>query len=336
MAEYVTPSTIHLLPPHEHLSTDLRAIRNNGDLHVSFAWLGHGAIMHQSRAVEFLDLLQHLNATDSEFKMADNYFSLLSNIIPEVWFDQGIELGGGQAFTVGVEGDVRNKFHILQAAHYLDSLLACEDYPCDTRKKPFLHNKRSSPSSTLVDVQRAPCAGRPCLLETRMKVLPSTIVHHGEHAAEILDLEEDQRANYLGRPPSFAVDGRPATAFVSLEDAKAEDYIMLDMLTDVGHAWSDLTLVWLVPPSTQVVLSQCVFEMSLDGHAWAKSQDSLSCTEAVPIFDDAEQPLELTECSVKMNANSSAASVRFLKAYLPQDVAQRWAVHEIWVRGIRK
>jgi hypothetical protein len=45
--------------------------------------------------------------------MADNHFSVSKKDHPETWFDQGIELGGGQAFTVGSEGHERNKKHIV-------------------------------------------------------------------------------------------------------------------------------------------------------------------------------------------------------------------------------
>ena len=45
--------------------------------------------------------------------MADNYFTILSNTFTETWFDQGVELGGGRPFTVGVEGDERNNQHIV-------------------------------------------------------------------------------------------------------------------------------------------------------------------------------------------------------------------------------
>ena len=52
-------------------------------------------------------------------KMADNYYTILSNRVPEVWFDQGIELGGGEPFTVGVEGNERNAKHIVRFARDL-------------------------------------------------------------------------------------------------------------------------------------------------------------------------------------------------------------------------
>ncbi len=69
--------------------------------------------MPRSMASNFISLLRHLNATEETMKMADNYFTILMNIVPETWFDQGVELGGGQPFTVGIEGDERNNRHIV-------------------------------------------------------------------------------------------------------------------------------------------------------------------------------------------------------------------------------
>ncbi|KAJ3812394.1 hypothetical protein F5876DRAFT_87741 [Lentinula aff. lateritia] len=106
-------STIYLSPSHEVLSTILKRIRVKSKIHTSFAWLGYGAIMRRTQARDFLALMQHLNAFEDEMKMADNYYALLANVYPEVWFDQGIELGGGQAFTQGAEGDERNNKHIV-------------------------------------------------------------------------------------------------------------------------------------------------------------------------------------------------------------------------------
>jgi len=36
--------------------------------------------------------------------MADNFYALLSNRVQEIWFDQGVELSGGEPFTVGGKG----------------------------------------------------------------------------------------------------------------------------------------------------------------------------------------------------------------------------------------
>ena len=114
------PRTIHLLPAHEHLSTSLRELHVPTSpqstlpaIHTGFAWLGHGAMLHRSEVTDFLALMRALHATEPEMKMADNYYTILGNRVPEAWFDQGIELGGGQPFTVGTEGDERNNRHIV-------------------------------------------------------------------------------------------------------------------------------------------------------------------------------------------------------------------------------
>ena len=110
------PNAIHLLPSHDHLSTALREIyvpapdsSHLSDIHTSFAWLGYGTMMRRTEAQRFMTLLKNLKLPREELAMADNFFTLLSNRVPEVWFDQGFELGGGQPFTVGSEGDERNK-----------------------------------------------------------------------------------------------------------------------------------------------------------------------------------------------------------------------------------
>ena len=125
--ETTHPHTIHLLPPHEHLSSTLRQtyvpnksslappLDNSPSIHTGFAWLGHGAITHRSDNVNFLELMHKLNVSEEEMKMADNYYTILSNRVPEIWFDQGVELGGGQPFTVGVEGDERNDRHVVSS-----------------------------------------------------------------------------------------------------------------------------------------------------------------------------------------------------------------------------
>lgn len=108
---------IFLLPPHEHLSSRLRTTVTSNGIHTGFAWLGHGAMLHRQRILDFVFLLQDgsLGITDEQMKMADNYFTVLNNEVPEIWFDQGIELGGGQPFTVGQEGNERNRVHIVSS-----------------------------------------------------------------------------------------------------------------------------------------------------------------------------------------------------------------------------
>ena len=95
------------------LLSQLRTISIGQKIHTTFAWLGYGTIIRRLQAIEFLSLLKELELSKEERKMADNYFTILSNNIPERWFDGGVELGGGQAFTVGQEGEERNNRHIV-------------------------------------------------------------------------------------------------------------------------------------------------------------------------------------------------------------------------------
>ena len=108
-----TPS-VHLLPAHEHLLSRLRAVTSyDKKISTSFAWLGFGTFVRQHAVCEFLQLLKQLNLSEVEMQMADNYFTILANRQAEIWFDHGIELGGGQPFTVGSEGDERNDKHMV-------------------------------------------------------------------------------------------------------------------------------------------------------------------------------------------------------------------------------
>ena len=72
--------------------------------------------MHRELSELFLSLMDDLKFSDEERKMADNYFTILRNDVTDIWHDQGIELGGGQPFTVGAEGEQRNMFHIVSTS----------------------------------------------------------------------------------------------------------------------------------------------------------------------------------------------------------------------------
>jgi hypothetical protein len=92
-------------------------------------------------------------------------------------------------------------------------------------KVPFtsLDKLEDSEGSFVLRRGLAPCLGRPCVFETNVALLPTTIRHSCERAQDIMDLEEqnlrtlgDDKMHYLSYPPSLAVDGRPDTAFRSL------------------------------------------------------------------------------------------------------------------------
>lgn len=112
-------TSLHLLPPHEMLYSRLSTIKIDPTVHTLFAWLGYGTMIKRSEVQSFIGLLEALNASQDILKMADNYFTVLSNRLPELWFDQNHELGGGTPFTIGAVGEERNNHHIVSSVMLL-------------------------------------------------------------------------------------------------------------------------------------------------------------------------------------------------------------------------
>jgi len=286
------PHTIHLLPSHEHLSTALREIYVPGavtpdGLHVrtSFAWLGHGTILHRSEAIDFLKLLKHLNVTEDEMKMADNYYTVLKNRVPEVWFDQGIELGGGQPFTIGLEGDSRNARHILRATRYLKFLLGSAQ-----GGSPLPYTSTDHPRVP-EHITRAACKSIPCLLETNIHLLPDDdLIHTSESVDNILKLEEtnlrtlspDRISHYIAHPPSRAVDDDPLTFFESPSDVAEGDYITL-RFADGIPTQETVDMAWTVDAGTErIILHALAISVSQDGEKWCPVTTKMQCSDPEP------------------------------------------------------
>ncbi|KAF8899086.1 hypothetical protein BD779DRAFT_1486946 [Infundibulicybe gibba] len=296
-------SGVYLLPPHEKLSSELRKIHTPDGIHTSFAWLGHGAMIHRSMAVDFLALLEYLKLSDEEIKMADNYFTILGNTYPETWFDQGVELGGGQAFTVGPEGDERNNQHITKATELLQSIMTCHQPPC---VKPFqgsadipyvvMENGISPPTRN-----RSPCIGTLCLFETNIDLLPNEFTF-------IARLGEERQEYYLSYPPSYAVDGRPETKFQSPRETHPRS----------GGEWS--SPYWLMLPQTDP--RSIYFEFQVDDN-WMLFEHPLKCFVALSV------------CSRKIfhKSEPEKSMGHTFRVRLQEDMAfERWSIHEVWLR----
>ncbi|CAA7264841.1 unnamed protein product [Cyclocybe aegerita] len=314
---------IHLQPPHEMLSSQLRTTVVGDKIHTTFAWLGYGTMLMRSRAVEFLSLLDRLKVTEEERKMADNYFTILSNVIPERWFDEGIELGGGQAFTVGTEGDERNNRHIVRAAEILDTLVSAnQTNPLDLPFTSFA-KETSEPSH----VSRAPCHDKPCIFETSINLLPHKIGGSPTSAAEILGLEKDAllilgeagKSHYLEFPPSHAVDGRADTVFRSPQGANRDDYVALDTTKSFSYV-KDAELVFLVDPPTEIILRHSAFESSADGCVWNTWDRGLECFDA-----NFAKTVRLCKSSL------SHVSGRYFRVRSLKPMQEKWGVFEMFV-----
>ena len=219
--------SIHLLPPHEHVSsTSLTGYSLGGRIHTRFAWLGHGTIMHRELSESFLSLIGDLNFTGEERNMADNYFTILRNDFAEIWYDQGVDLGGGQPFTVGTEGEKRNRMHIVgahdsvvrlslpswlqgKALSYLDEFLA------SSRDHPYVLNNIQD--DLPLDPVHAVCLKRPCLLSASLAWSSSHYARQVRVAKDLLPmaLNSSLAVELLNHALSRAVDADPKTFFES-------------------------------------------------------------------------------------------------------------------------
>ncbi|KAI0094456.1 hypothetical protein BDY19DRAFT_912836 [Irpex rosettiformis] len=344
------PHTIHLLPAHEYLTSTLRQtfvhneMSSKKSIHTGFAWLGHGTVMHRSEAMDFLKLMHQLNASEEEMKMADNYYSILSNRVPEIWFDQGVELGGGQPFTVGTEGDERNNRHILQATKYLESIIFSDPPPAESgllESLPFVRISEDYNLQTALSV-RAACRDARCLLESNIPLLPESLRHSVNSGADMLELEAYNRGlvssatnrNYLERPPSRAIDNRLDTLFESLGDAKIGEFIQLDYFDDllVLHPSGGLEMVWLVDINTERILRSSQITTSSAGLTRCARASQVVCKDAQIAGESLREciaPLQssdLPHCELGHVARLEV--VRSVQPPVP------WRVHEVWVRGL--
>ncbi|PSR71081.1 hypothetical protein PHLCEN_2v13050 [Hermanssonia centrifuga] len=288
-----------------------------------------------------------LNASEAEMKMADNYYTILSNRVPEVWFDQGIELGGGQPFTVGTEGEERNNRYTLRAAEYLSSIASGggnEGFALSAPDQlPYVScSSRGFDTSTT----RAVCRSSRCLLETNIVLLPSGLKHVNDTPKNMLAIEARNRDAmgaagaqfYINHAPLNAVDDRHETYFLSPNHARAGDFIMLDFCDDTHsmRPWRSVMMTWLVDLHTELALKTCVFETSLDGVTWASFGLELACQEVVrdgahpePQSDDAVNT-GLRQCITVIDSSGSS---RYFRVTLMENQGAPWSVHEITVLG---
>lgn len=210
LLHHADSAPIHLLPPPDHLSTQLRHYVQPPLVNTSFAWLGYGTLVRREQAKEFLTLLKEYDLNQGEMRMADNYFTILRNAgVPTTWFDDGVELGGGQPFTVGSEGNERNWRHIERALE----LLLLKSLP-----KPLPHPTETD------RLAYAPCiGGRPALLATNIRFIPEfspsspSVRLRTVEAHRIALLGSGTVETYINHPFSHAVDGKDETFFQSTE-----------------------------------------------------------------------------------------------------------------------
>ncbi|KAI5121296.1 hypothetical protein M0805_003765 [Coniferiporia weirii] len=247
-----TIQSLHLLPAHEHLLSCLRTVTTiDNYITTTFTWLGYGTYLKRSSVKDFLRLLHDLKLTDEETKMADNYFTIFSNRQKrdEVWFDHGIELGGGQPFTMGAEGDARNDRHMTQALSYLSSSVS--DRGGIAANNPYI-------SPAYISQSR----------DGQQKEIQAAEDMVSEAQKRWLALGEERRQWYIQNPLSAMVDGRSETAFHSREEAQIGDWIAMDAMEILDLNERELELSFLVNAETEQLFRDCTFSTSTDGNGW--------------------------------------------------------------------
>ncbi|KAJ7742445.1 hypothetical protein DFH07DRAFT_836493 [Mycena maculata] len=315
------------LPPDEVLSSRLLSI-NSSFVHFAFSWLGYGALIHRHNAASFLSLLGRLGVSQEEIKMADNYYSILSNSFPEIWIGAPIALFGGGDFTVGEEGVARNRKHIAAAAKYLDAIVT-DTNSSSNPEWPYVSLKTSPPKPGL---ERSPCLGRLCIFESNILSLPDSFVTDTyKTAGEIFSREtelstaltEEFTSTYIKFPLSHAVDSDPDTSFKSTRNAAQGDALVLDVfdaaqqMTQKGVEWS-----WLVDAGTAQMLRTSTYSYSSDRSSWAESSGAVFCTTSAYTA--------LQECRVPVEG-ASLASARYFRLQLRSTLDLPWRIYETWL-----
>ncbi|KAJ8469579.1 hypothetical protein ONZ45_g16846 [Pleurotus djamor] len=282
-------------------------------------------------------MMKALKATEEEMKMADNYFSILSNAYPEIWFDQGVELSSGsEAFTTGVDGDERNRKHIIRATEMLDSIIN------PTGPYEFMPYSIDPPIAdpTPPHISRAPCRDNDCLFETNMQILPSDIQHRASDIRTMLDLEAQNlkvmgttaRDHYLKYPLSNAVDRRRDTAFCVLPGVTKGDYWLLDLLHE-RPLDKDTQLEYLVDPLALAAFRSSMTEVSSDGVHWEHVSLKGSCDEQWPVIMAEDTWRDPVQCRAELG-HLEVGSFRYFRVTVLAAVGGPLCLYDIRMKAM--
>jgi len=254
-----------MLPPDELLSSHLRQISSpDGRLHAIPAWLGYGTLISRERAVRFLETFLSLEQNPESIQMADNFYSILSNTIPELWFGQETELGLGQPFTAGTSGDDRNWRYMEAAKSLLEKTLNTLEGPMQ-----FIDKAIYWPQSR---IWRAPCRNQLCVIETNIKLLPELPYQTNQSLRELDSARRQQvvpgiGATFINSPLSHAVDQDMHTSFCSYQGSEVADFLQLDLFRNVT-----VPLRISIDGKSVPVLETVVKQFSDDGSNWQSAQ----------------------------------------------------------------
>ncbi|KAG9093147.1 hypothetical protein FS749_014981 [Ceratobasidium sp. UAMH 11750] len=267
---------IHLLPPHEHLSTTIRT-RTTDKCTASFAWLGHGTLLTKTHARDFLSLLRTVSDNrDDVMKMADNFFSILFNRRAEIWMDPGMHFEAGQdkAFTAGVEGDERNWRYIKIAEKYLENITARPELIPSNGFGVF--PTIPPPDGQLISRTPVLAPGHTGIWSTNIPMLRPGILEAGLAGDDLRstdrlcrdamtgsDVEKYTRHNF-----ACVGDGLVSTVFRSPGGCREGQWIQFDLLDE--RPVSSITFRWRVELDFAQEIRQMSYETLEAGQSWVK------------------------------------------------------------------
>ncbi|CAE6461010.1 unnamed protein product [Rhizoctonia solani] len=270
---YHTQHPIHLLPPHEHLSTTLRTLTRSPSYIASFAWLGHGTLLTKSHARAFLDVLRTESGEQEHImQMADNFFSILLNRGADTWVDRGLHLGGEDvAFTVGAEGDARNWYYIAIAEKYLEGIVSRSEPNGFTVLEDKLEEEL---------VVRSPCRGG--LWSTNVPMLPPSVLDAARTATDLRSADVSRRSalgevdarEYIQHSLTCIGDGLD-TVFKSPTGCQEGQWLSYDFLQSV--VIEGLDVEWTVEPDFASEVWAMSYQV-LEGATWVNAL-VLNCTQ---------------------------------------------------------
>ncbi|CAE6515578.1 unnamed protein product [Rhizoctonia solani] len=261
VARYNTQHPIHLLPPHEHLSTTLRTLTHSPSHIASFAWLGHGTLLTKSQASAFLDVLRtESGGQEHVMQMADNFFSVLLNRGADVWVDRGLHLGGEEvAFTAIAE-------------KYLEGIVSRSEPNGFTILEPKVEEEL---------ITRSPFRGG--LWSTNVPMLPPSVIEAARNATDLRSADVSRRSalgevdagRYIQHSLACLGDGLD-TVFKSPAGCHEGQWLSFDFLENV--VVDGLEIEWTVEPDFASEVWAMSYQVLEDGQTWVNAL-LLNCTQ---------------------------------------------------------
>ncbi|GAA6009552.1 hypothetical protein JCM11491_003601 [Sporobolomyces phaffii] len=269
-----------------------------GPLHTCFAWLGTGAFSSRAHVVNYLEAVSTIDFPRDELAHADNSFATFLNEPPYVLSSGAVvEMKTGKGYSDGKRGNLRNEIYIQKGlqrfVRYLNltfsslpptTPLPTSPVPIDatsygsTRPPPF-------PPHPYAHHARAPCVPSDlCFFLTNVASLlpPDATPYPGPNRVKSLS-EWETHVGTMGQVEKEwslrwgyqnAVDGRPTTAYRSLDLAKDGDFIGLGLIKSLDPIWTPSIVLHFILEDAADFLPVLEVQVSSDGYRWVAATPS--------------------------------------------------------------